>query len=88
MQNLFEVKTTIHSCFIHATNDKLHDVNILDIIQYEFSSFYIADKAYIDFERLCILHKQRAYYVTRAKDNIRFKRKCSEPVNKIDRSVS
>lgn len=81
MHTLFDVKTSIPS-FIHITNAKLHDVNILDVIQYEFGSFYIMDKAYIDFGRLYTLHKQGAYYVTRAKDNMRFKRMYSKTVNK------
>lgn len=81
MHTLFDVKTSIPS-FIHVTNAKLHDVKILDVIQYELGSFYIMDKAYIDFGRLYTLHKQGAYYVTRAKDNMRFKRIYSKTVNK------
>jgi hypothetical protein len=82
MHTLFDVKTSIPS-FIHVTNAKLHDVKILDVIQYELGSFYIMDKAYIDFGRLYTLHKQGAYYVTRAKDNMRFKRMYSNTVNKL-----
>lgn len=81
MHTLFDVKTSIPS-FIHISNAKLHDVNILDIVQYEPGSFYIMDKAYIDFERLFNLHRQGAYYVTRAKNNMCFKRMYSMPVNK------
>ena len=54
----------------------------MDVIQYEMGSFYIMDKAYIDFRRLYTLHKQGAYYVTRAKDNMCFKRMYSRTVNK------
>ncbi len=81
MHTLFDVKTSIPS-FIHITNAKLHDVNILDVIQFELGSFYIMDKAYIDFERLFTLHKQGAYYVTRAKENMCFKRMYSKAVEK------
>jgi len=81
MHTLFDVKTSIPS-FIHISNAKLHDVNILDIVQYEQGSFYIMDKAYIDFKRLFNLHRQGVYYVTRAKDNMCFKRMYSMPVNK------
>jgi hypothetical protein len=81
MHTLFDVKTSI-PIFIHVTNAKLHDVNILDVIQYELGSFYIMDKAYIDFRRLYTLHKQGAYYVTRAKDNMCFKRMYSRTVIK------
>lgn len=81
MHTLFDVKTSIPS-FIHITNAKLHDVNILDIVHFETGSFYIMDKAYIDFERLFNLHMQGAYYVTRAKENMCFIRMYSLPVDK------
>jgi hypothetical protein len=81
MHTLFDVKTSIPS-FLHITNAKLHDVNVLDIISFEQGSFYIMDKAYIDFDRLFKLHKQGAYYVTRAKDNMCFRRIYSKPVDK------
>ena len=81
MHTLFDVKTSIPS-FIHVSNAKVHDVNILDIVQYEFGSYYIMDKAYIDFERLFYLHTQGAYYVTRAKDNMCFRRIYSKAADK------
>jgi hypothetical protein len=81
MHTLFDVKTAIPS-FIHISNAKLHDVNLLDIIPYETGSFYIMDKAYIDFDRLFRLHIQGAFYVTRAKDNMCFRRIYSRPVDK------
>jgi hypothetical protein len=81
MHTLFDVKTSIPS-FLHITNAKIHDVNMLDVIRFEQGSFYVMDKAYIDFNRLFILHKQGAYYVTRAKDNMRFRRIYSKPVDK------
>jgi hypothetical protein len=81
MHTLFDVKTAIPS-FIHISTAKLHDVNLLDIIPYESGSFYIMDKAYIDFGRLFKLHLQGAFYVTRAKDNMCFRRIYSRPVDK------
>lgn len=81
MHTLFDVKTSIPS-FLHITNAKVHDVNMLDVIRFEQGSFYIMDKAYIDFDRLFNLHKQGAYYVTRAKDNMCFRRIYSKPVDK------
>jgi hypothetical protein len=81
MHTLFDIKTSIPG-FIHITNAKVHDVNVLDVIRFEQGSFYIMDKAYIDFKRLFVLHKQGAYYVTRAKDNMCFRRIYSKPVEK------
>ena len=81
LHTLFDVKTSIPS-FLHISNAKVHDVNILDIIPYEIGSFYVVDKAYIDFGRLFKLHSKGAYFVSRAKDNMRFKRMYSKPVDK------
>lgn len=66
------------------TSAKVHDVNMLDKLIYEAGSFYIMDKGYIDFTRLYNLHCNRAYFVTRAKDNMQFRRIYS---NKVDRST-
>lgn len=60
----------------------MHDVNALDPISYEPGSFYVIDKAYIDFKRLYHLNQQQAFFVTRAKDNMRFSRMYSNPVDK------
>jgi hypothetical protein len=81
MHTLFDVVTSIPS-FLYISEASLHDVNVLDIVHFEAGSFYIMDKAYIDFLRLFRLHQQGAYFVTRAKENIRFKRMYSRPVDK------
>lgn len=81
LHTLYDVKTLIPT-FLYISNAKMHDVNALDLISYEPGSFYVIDKAYIDFKRLYHLHKQRAFFVTRAKDNMRFNRMYSNPVNK------
>jgi len=73
------VKTSIPT-FLHISNAKVHDVNILDLIQFEAGSFYVVDKAYIDYRRLYRLHNQGAFFVTKAKDNMRFNRIYSMPV--------
>ncbi len=77
----YDVKTSIPT-FLHISNAKMHDVNALDLISYEPGSFYVIDKAYIDFKRLYHLHQQQAFFVTRAKDNMRFSRMYSNSVNK------
>ena len=83
LHTLFDIKTSIPS-FLYISRASLHDVNVLDIIQYESGSFYVLDKAYIDFERLYKLHSQGAFFVTRAKENMRFKRMYSRPVDKTE----
>lgn len=81
LHTLYDVKTSIPT-FLHISNAKVHDVNILDLIQYEAGSFYVFDKAYVDYRRLYRLHTHDAFFVTRAKDNMRFKRMYSNPVDK------
>ena len=83
LHTLYDVKTFIPS-FLHISTASVHDVNILDIIPYETGSFYIVDKAYIDFDRLYKLHTQGAFFVTRAKNNMRFRRIYSR---KVDRTT-
>jgi hypothetical protein len=77
----FDVKANVPT-FIDITNGLTHDVNFLDKIVYEAGAFYIADKAYIDFERLYVIHQADAFFVTRAKDNMNYRRLYSAKVNK------
>ncbi len=81
LHTLYDVKTSIPS-FLHITKASVHDVNILDLISLEMGSFYVMDKGYIDFSRLHRRHAKGSYFVTRAKDNLRFKRMYSRPSNK------
>jgi len=81
LHTLYDVKTSIPS-FLHITTASVHDVNILDLIPYETGGFYIVDKGYIDFKRLYKLHLKGSFFVTRAKDNMRFKRMYSRAVDK------
>ena len=68
--------------FIHISDGKLHDVNVLDILLPEPGAFYIMDRAYVDFERLFTLQLAGAFFVIRAKSNTRFQRRYSQPVEK------
>lgn len=81
VHTLFDVKTSVPS-FIFISRASLHDVNVLDILVYESGSFYVMDKAYIDFERLYVIHQQKAFFITRAKTNMRFKRMYSRSADK------
>jgi len=81
LHTLYDVKTSIPT-FLYISNANVHDVNILDLIPIEAGSFYVVDKAYIDYRRLHQMHNQGAFFVTRAKDNMRFNRMYSNPVDK------
>jgi len=81
LHTLYDVKTSIPA-FLHVSKASVHDVNILDLIPYETGSFYVVDKGYIDFRRFYKIHTQGSFFVTRAKDNMRFKRMYSKTVDK------
>jgi len=78
---LLDLKSNIPS-FIEITDGKVHDVNILDELIPEPGSFYIMDRAYVDFLRLYILTQCLAFFVIRAKTNLQFRRLYSHPIDK------
>jgi len=68
--------------FIAITDGTVHDVNALDWIVFEAGAFYVMDRAYVDFARLVRIHRARAFFVTRAKTNLRYYVCESRPVDK------
>lgn len=68
--------------FIHISDGKLHDVNILDILLPEPGAIYIMDRAYVDFKKLFTLHTVGTFFVIRAKSNTKYSRSYSRPVDK------
>lgn len=77
-----DAKTSIPD-FIHISDGKTHDVNVLDFITIMPDSFYVMDRGYVDFLRLYHIHKSQAFFITRAKKNFDFTRIYSA---KVDRS--
>ena len=68
--------------FIHISDGKLHDVNVLDFLLVEAGSFYIMDRGYLDFVRLYAMHQAGAFFVTRAKEGMNARRVYSHPVDR------
>lgn len=68
--------------FIHISDGKLHDVNALDLLRLEAGAYYVMDRGYLDFERLYTFNQVPAFFVTRAKANMKYKRRYSHPVDK------
>ena len=68
--------------FIHISDGKMHDVNVLDLLVPSPGAFYIMDRGYLDFQRLYQLHQERSFFITRAKSNFRFRRRYSHEVDK------
>lgn len=78
MHTLLDLRGNIPS-FIHISDGKLHDVNVLDMMMPEPAAIYVMDRAYLDFERLFGLHQAGAFFVTRAKSNADLRRVYSAP---------
>ncbi len=68
--------------FIHISDGKLHDVNVLDILIPEPGAFYIMDRGYVDFKRLYALNQAGAFFVIRAKSNTQYRRQYSRDIDK------
>ncbi len=83
MHTLLDLRGNIPT-FIWITDGKIHDINILDIIVYEFGAIYLMDKAYIDYQRLFKINNAFAFFIVRAKTNFANKRIYS---NKVDKST-
>jgi IS4 transposase len=78
---LIDLRGNIPS-FIHISDGKLHDVNVLDELLPEPGAFYVMDRGYLDFERLHRLHLLGAFFVTRAKSNLKATRRYSHAVDR------
>lgn len=72
MHTLMDLRGSI-PVFVWLTEGKVNDMNGLDIIPVEPGAYYLMDKGYVDLYRLYnCFQKRNAFYVTRAKDNMRF----------------
>lgn len=81
MHTLLDLRGNIPS-FIHISDGKLHDVNILDQLIPEAGAFYVMDRGYIDFQRLYRFHQAGSFFVTRAKRNMNAQRRYSHPTDR------
>jgi len=83
LHTLYDVVTQIPS-FIHITPATVNDVNAMDYIPYEVGAYYIFDRGYVDYTRLYKITFLLAYFVVRAKSNLKFRRMYS---NKSDKTT-
>jgi hypothetical protein len=81
LHTMIDAKTSIPE-FIHISDGKMHDVNVLDMITFLPDSFYVMDRGYLDFKRLYRIHKAGAFFITRTKRGFNFKRIYSARVDK------
>ena len=68
MHTLLDLRGNIPT-FIHISDGKLGDVNVLDVLVLEVGAIYVMDRGYLDFARLYVMHQAQAFFVTRAKSN-------------------
>ena len=68
--------------FIHISDGKMHEVNVLDILPVEAGAFYVMDRGYLDFARLYKMHQAGAFFVTRAKRGMDARRVYSTPTQR------
>ena len=81
MHTLLDLRGRIPS-FIHVSDGKLHDVHALDLLTPEAGAIYVMDRGYVDFARLHRLHLAGAFFVTRAKSNLKAHRVYSAPTDR------
>jgi hypothetical protein len=81
LHTLLDLRGNIPS-FIFISGGKMHDVNILDQLLPEAGAFYVMDRGYLDFRRLARLDDVGSFFVTRAKSNLKVRRRYSHSVDR------
>jgi hypothetical protein len=81
LHTLLDLRGPVPSC-IWITDGKVGDVTILDLLVAEPGAFYIMDRGYIDLARLHTLAQSQAFFVVRARDNMRFRRLYSHHIDR------
>jgi len=81
MHTLLDLRGNIPS-FIHVSDGKMGDALALDLIAFEAGAIYVMDRGYVDFRRLFAMHQLGAFFVTRAKINMKYHRVYSRAVDK------
>ena len=91
LHTLIDLRGSIPS-FIHISDGKMADVRVLDQLSaqglIEAGAYYVMDKAYVDFARLYRLNTARAFFVTRAKDNLQCQTVRRRAVNTLTGLIS
>jgi Domain of unknown function (DUF4372)/Transposase DDE domain len=82
LHTLLDVRGSIPTS-VYVTGGQVHDVNLLDELLLEAGAFYLLDRGYVDFARLYTFTQACAFFITRAKKNLQFYRRCSRPVERL-----
>lgn len=81
LHTVLDIKTET-PCYVYVSDGKTHELNVLDRIEFEPLGIYVMDRAFIDFRRLYQIHKQSAFFITRARTKMKFRRIYSAPADK------
>ena len=81
LHTLFDINTQIPA-FVHITPASVHDMNAMDYLFYETDAYYIFDRGYVDYTRLYKITQHSAFFVVRAKSNLKFNRMYSRKYDK------
>ena len=81
MHTLRDLRGSIPN-FIHISDGKMGEVNVLDILPLDAGTFYVMERGYLDFTRLYTMPQAGAFFVTRAKSNFNARRVYSAKVDK------
>jgi hypothetical protein len=77
----YDVRSSI-PVLVEVTAASVHDVHGMDMMSYEKGSYYIFDRAYMDFKRLYVIHLSGSFFIVRSKNNLKSERIYSSPVDK------
>jgi hypothetical protein len=81
LHTVLDLRGSIPS-FVHVSDGNTSDLRLLDQIAFEPGSFYVMDRGFVDFARLCRIHNAQAFFVIRAKSNMQYRCLSSRPVDK------
>ena len=71
LHTLYDIVTQIPA-FVHITAATVNDMNAMDVIPYETGAYYVFDRGYVDYTRLFKITLLSAFFVVRAKSNLKF----------------
>ena len=81
LHTLLDLRGSIPT-FLALTEGLVHEVNMLDEVPIEPGAIYVMDRAYLDFRRLARFTDAGAFFVIRAKSNLRFYVGASRPIDR------
>lgn len=81
LHTLLDLRGNIPS-FLYVSDGKFNDVTVLDQLLPEPGAFYVMDRGFIDYARLHRFHRGGAFFVVRARSNLKATRRYSHPVDR------